>query len=200
MSKKKHHFKRPLNQKFYRPTMLIICEGETEYYYFSSFRAHASVEQGEVGNSMTFVTNAIKTKNRIQKKKEIKFDQTWLVFDRDETDEGDFQKSIRKAEEEGCKVAYSNQAFDYWFLLHFHDHNGNPMDRSQYKGILDRNLPFPYDKTEKTLQKMYSELISTQDKAIVRATKIYNGKENGKQHTESVSTVHKLVDELNKYN
>lgn len=196
---KKHHFKRTAKTRNYRPSILIICEGETEYYYFSSFRSHATIEIGEVGNPITFVEKAIEHRKRIQKSKDLKYDQTWLVFDRDDFDEDDFRKAIQKAEKEGFLVAYSNQAFDYWYLLHVHDHNGNPMARTLYKGIIDRNLSFEYDKDRRTLARMYEELIPYQNDAISHADQILARKLGAQSHTESVTKVHKLVKELNKY-
>ncbi|MGN6417310.1 MAG: RloB domain-containing protein [Pseudobacter sp.] len=30
------------------------------------------------------------------------------------------------------QIAYSNQAFEYWLILHFEDHQGGKIDRNDY--------------------------------------------------------------------
>ena len=43
----------------------------------------------------------------------------WLVFDRDEWRAEVFNQVIAQAERKNIQVAYSNQAFELWYLLHF---------------------------------------------------------------------------------
>jgi hypothetical protein len=42
-----------------------------------------------------------------------------VVFDKDDFKKSDFNEAIRKAEELGYIVAWSNESFELWFLLHF---------------------------------------------------------------------------------
>ncbi len=49
----------------------------------------------------------------------------------------DFNNAIAVAEANNFGVAYSNQAFEYWILLHFDDHQGGVMHRDHYGGKLD---------------------------------------------------------------
>ena len=47
------------------------------------------------------------------------YDQVWCVFDRDSWTEEDFNKAIKNAKAQGFGVAYSNEAFELWYILHF---------------------------------------------------------------------------------
>lgn len=192
----KNSFRRRSRPRDVRPAILVICEGETERHYFSAFRTHASIEKGQVGNPITFVEEAIRLKSRIAKRRSMTFEQSWVVFDRDISSESEFHEAINNAEANGFKVAYSNQAFDYWYVLHFLDHNGNSMDRAQYEVEIKKGLPFPYVKNARTLIKMYDALFPYQQEAIRRARRILLSK-GGSRYVESVTSVFQLVEELN---
>lgn len=72
------------------------------------------------------------------------------VFDKDDFPDEDFNNAIQKAKAQGIKVAYSNQAFEYWFILHFNDHQGGCMNRSSYNQTINSLIkPFniKYDGT-----------------------------------------------------
>jgi len=47
------------------------------------------------------------------------FNQVWLVFDLDSFPEHKFDNAIRSAESSGFQVAWSNECFELWYLLHF---------------------------------------------------------------------------------
>ncbi|WP_394333999.1 RloB domain-containing protein [Chryseolinea serpens] len=40
----------------------------------------------------------------------------------------------------GFGIAYSNQAFEYWLILHFEDHQGGAMARADYGNKLNRYI------------------------------------------------------------
>jgi hypothetical protein len=52
-----------------------------------------------------------------------KYDKRWLVFDYD--GRPDFAAGIKLAREKGFGVAFSSMCIEYWFLLHFENHNGS---------------------------------------------------------------------------
>ena len=52
-----------------------------------------------------------------------------MVFDKD--DYPDFDEAIELAKKNGFEVAYSNQAFELWFLLHFKKYSGK-LHRREY--------------------------------------------------------------------
>lgn len=49
-------------------------------------------------------------------------DEIWVVFDKDSFSDDNFNKAIKLARQNNIKVAYSNECFEFWFLLHFNYH------------------------------------------------------------------------------
>lgn len=190
-----------------KPTILIYCEGKnTEPSYFNKFRLTSLTVDtfGEGRNTLSLVERA---KNISEKKS---YDQVWCVFDADPKADNskqldNFNKAIVLAKNLGFGVAYSNQAFEYWLILHFEDHQGGAMDRSIYVDKINYYLyklgvHYDYDESKIIHQDLFNILDSRCDNAIKRAEKIYNNLEHanpGKE--ESSTTVFKLVRELRKY-
>ncbi|MCC5918486.1 MAG: RloB domain-containing protein [Cryomorphaceae bacterium] len=205
-----------------RPTILIVCEGKnTEPSYFNKFRvSSASVRSvGEGYNTTSLVERAKALSNRKWfRKKGKQFDQVWCVFDADIDPEHPrqaekFNDAITLAEQYGFRVAYSNQAFEYWLILHFEDHLGEPMHRSLYNDRLnDHLLPFNVDydglKSKKISERFFALMEGKDQKtnthrvklAIERARKIYNTYDHkNPANEESSTTVFRLVEELLRY-
>ena len=132
--KKNHrtaHLSRRQGIREVKQSFLIVCEGEnTEPDYFKAFRMTAATVKavGEAMNTLSLVNKAISIREAEKTKKKF-YDQCWVVFDKDDFPAKDFNQAIQHAEKNGFHVAYRNQAFEYWFLLHF-----NP-----YKGPIHRN-------------------------------------------------------------
>ena len=122
------------------PTILIVCDGQnTEPSYFNQFRLASArvIAVGEGNNTTSTVQQAI------QLSKQQQYDQVWCVFDRDSFPANNFNSAVARAEAHGLHVAYSNQAFEYWLLLHFENHDGHPMPRTDYMARLNTHLePF----------------------------------------------------------
>lgn len=184
-----------------KQSFLIVCEGEkTEPDYFKAFRMTAATVQavGEAMNTMTLVNKAISIREADKAKKRF-YDQCWVVFDKDDFPAKDFNQAIQYAEKNGFQVAYSNQAFEYWFLLHFNLYQG-PIHRSQYKDMLEKLIGMPYNKTEGFGAVMYNILLTRQKLAIKNSKTVQAAISHGNPaEEESSTTVHKLVTELNKY-
>lgn len=191
--------------------ILIFCDGEnTEPSYFEQFkRPNLNIEiVGGEYNTLSLVNKAEKnSKNR-------KGIQVWCVFDKDDFPAKNFNNAIIKAESLGFGVAYSNQAFEYWLLLHFEDHWGGAMHRKECLKKLQEYFKIfglMYDKDSKTITKeMFLVLqgidretnIKRQDLAIKRAKRnldIHIKDSKTAAEAESSTTVFKLVEELIKY-
>ena len=184
-----------------KQSFLIVCEGEkTEPDYFKAFRMTAATVKavGQAMNTMTLVNRAICIREADKKRKKT-YDQCWVVFDKDDFPSKDFNQAIKLAEKNGFNVAYSNQAFEYWFLLHYNLYTGE-IHRSQYKEMLTKLTGMPYHKGDGYGTVMYNLLLSRQHQAINNATKVLAEISHGNPaEEESSTTVHKLVQELNKY-
>jgi len=184
-----------------KQSFLIVCEGEkTEPDYFKAFRMTAATVKavGQAMNTMTLVSKAISIREADQKRKKV-YDQCWVVFDKDDFPAKDFNQAIRFAEKNGFRVAYSNQAFEYWFLLHYNLYTG-ALHRSQYKDMLTKLTGMPYSKSEGYGAVMYNLLLSRQQQAINNAETVLAEISHGNPaEEESSTTVQSLVIELNKY-
>ncbi len=187
---------RPLDTQDIRERFLIVCEGEkTEPNYFRAFRTPGRVldVQGTGRNTLSLVDEAIRLKDEAQGR--AAYDQAWCVFDRDSFPSDAFNSAVRKAEANGFRVAYSNEAFELWYLLHFHYHDA-AISRVAYRDKLNECLGRRYEKNDTAL---YEELLSRQTEAIRNARHLLEHylEDNPQRNTPS-TTVHLLVEQLNK--
>ena len=184
-----------------KQSFLIVCEGEkTEPDYFKAFRMTAATVKavGQAMNTMTLVSKAISIREADQKRKKV-YDQCWVVFDKDDFPAKDFNQAIQFAEKNGFRVAYSNQAFEYWFLLHYNLYTG-AIHRNQYKDMLTKLTGIPYSKSEGYGAVIYNLLLSRQQQAINNAETVLAEISHGNPaEEESSTTVQRLVIELNKF-
>lgn len=107
-----------------------------------------------------------------------------------------FNQALDLARRRRIKVAYSNQAFELWYLLHFH-YCDVAQARRDYGDGLSRQLGRAYQKNDPTV---YRELLPRQDVAIRRADRLlaqYNPADPAADNPST--TVHLLVQELNRY-
>lgn len=184
-----------------KQTFLIICEGvNTEPDYFNAFRlTSANVKAvGQGMGTLALVQKAINIKEQ-EKLKGRTYNQNWVVFDKDDFPESDFNAAILLARQHDFEVAYCNQAFEFWFLLHFNLYQG-ALHRSRYEKMLSDLLKFPYTKKSGVTTKMFNALFPKQQQAISHAKVImkqFNGKNPAQE--ESSTTVYQLVEELNKF-
>lgn len=203
--KKKDHktanFTRRQGVREVKQSFLIICEGEnTEPDYFKAFRMTAATVKalGEAMNTMSLVNKAINIREAEKSKKRF-YNQCWVVFDKDDYSANDFNQAIQLAEKNGFQVAYSNQAFEFWFLLHFNLYTG-AIHRNHYNEMLEKLTGVHYSKAEGYGALMYNLLLARQEKAIHNAETVLAEISHGNPaEEESSTTVHKLVIELNKY-
>ncbi len=199
-SRKGRSYMRPVDHIQKRKRYLIVCEGrKTEPNYFRGFKIppDAVVEIcGEGYNTVSLVEKAIQLRD-IAKDVDEEYDKVWCVFDRDSFSAQDFNKAIELAQNEDIDIAYSNEAFELWYVLHF-DYLDTGITRQDYCNILSRQLKKGYRKNSESI---YSEIRHLQDMAIQRARRLYEQYPNHNPEKDKPSTtVHLLVEELNKLN
>lgn len=73
----------------------------------------------------------------IRQRAVIPFDRYWLVFDKD--DFLDFTEAICEAQKEDFQVAWSNECFELWYLLHFRYQN-TPITREKCLRALEQEI------------------------------------------------------------
>ncbi|MCV3356118.1 MULTISPECIES: RloB family protein [Campylobacter] len=114
-------YKRPKNNKSKTTKFLIICEGEkTEIQYFENFKKYEEV------NKLSLIVNCAKhpdpnniLQTCINKKTENEYEESWIVFDRDERRAEVIDIVKKDANQNNIRVAYSNPCFELWYYLHF---------------------------------------------------------------------------------
>jgi RloB-like protein len=187
---------RKVNTRELRQRFLIVCEGEkTEPNYFRSFRVPKDVAEinirGLGGNPSRLVKSAKDLRDQDQD-----YDQVWCVFDRDDWTVEDFNNALESARELGIRVAYSNEAFELWYILHFEFLNTG-IPRGDYLKKLTSLLGVTY---RKNIDLIYQNLLEKQATAIKHAEKLLQQYDSHNPAEDNPSTsVHLLVKELNRF-
>ena len=158
-AKIKNRHERQLTQRKQRPIrqrFLIVCEGkQTEPNYFKALTKgiesiHCEI-RGKGKNTKSLVKEAITLKANND------FDKIWVVFDKDEVPDNDFNDAIKKAEKNGIECAWSNAAFELWFLYHFENVTAQLLRKDYQKelsravnksGKYNKKSKYQYDKTD----------------------------------------------------
>lgn len=199
-----------------RKYYLIVCEGEaTEPNYFEGLKkdlpkgvltSYQIDIAGTGKNTQSLVDEALRLKAAYEKNTTRTVDKLWVVFDRDSFAPNDFNNAIVRCAQNtpviGC--AWSNEAFELWYLLHFHYYQ-NAMTRQQYQSLIEDNLrPFigedyRYEKNSEQMYDLLKEHGNLQD-AIRNAERLadqFEGRQDYANHNPG-TMVYKLVEELMK--
>lgn len=175
-----------------RKVVLIVCEGErTEPSYFECFPLSKSVCEvhGAGKNTLSVVKEAIIIRDK------GRFDEVWCVFDRDSFPPKRVVDAFDLAQKEKIRIAFSNESFELWYLLHF-QYLDTAITRSDYCKKLTVLLGGKYQKNDPT---MYQRLFLLQATAIKNAKTLHKGVVSNSLHkTCPVTTVFELVQRLNK--
>ena len=167
--------------------ILIVCEGEkTEPNYFLSFSVNKTLVNVKVSGEGRNTKSLVRQADRLVKEAKDNgepYDQVWCVFDKDDFSSGDFNAAIEICERKPkFNAAYSNEAFEIWYLLHCEYHD-TAHHRDRYKEMLTARLGETYKKNS---EEMYEKLYNTHD-------------HNSPALNNPCTTVFKLVQELNKF-
>lgn len=187
---------------------LIVCEGErTEPNYFrelvkdrySEVRSEDIVGEGR--STCALVKKAEEIKDRLERQRQLKFDRVWVVFDKD--DFNDFNEAIALAEKKGFMAAWSNEAFELWYLLHF-VYLDAAIPRADYITKLENEIRkieryanYNYRKNDSGIYSLLQK-IGDEPRAKQRAAKLrtmFNERKDYKSH-KPCTQVDILVDEL----
>lgn len=181
---------RKVNTREIKQRFLIVCEGaKTEPNYFTSFRVPKVIIEIE---GLGYNPSKLVEEAKILKS-EDDYDRVWCVFDRDDCSKQDFNNAISNAKSCNIQVAYSNEAFELWYVLHFEFLNTG-IPRKDYITKLTSLLGKKYEKNSKTI---YDDLLDKQNTAIRNAKKLMEQYEPSKPEQDNPSTtVYLLVEQL----
>ena len=212
--KKRHErteSKRVENVKFKRRFYLIVCEGEkTEPNYFHSLKNDLPRGvlnvcdfniSGKGYNTVSLVNDAMKLRDAWEAQINRTVDKLWIVFDKDSFSDQSFNAAIQTClTTSNVDCAWTNEAFELWYLLHFHYYNTG-ISRKQYQDLIEENFKknglkdYTYKKNS---TEMYALLKANRENAIrnaVNLEKTYGGQQNYSSQNPC-TMVYKLVAEL----
>jgi uncharacterized Fe-S cluster protein YjdI len=186
-----------------RETFLIVCEGEkTEPNYFKSFPVltNTVVDIHGLGNKVT--VSLVKKAIELRDNNKYEYDQVWCVFDGDSNPDQQFNQALKLAAQKNIKVAYSVEAFEIWYILHY-QYQDTAMSRDAYINVLDKQLKKEgYSEYQKNREDMYKILKNCQSAAIKNAKRLFKTyQEPYIQPCDAnpCTTIYELVEELNKH-
>jgi hypothetical protein len=159
---------------------LIVTEGaKTEPNYFESIRAtlpRNTLKHIEVKGVGDNTYRVVEQANAFREEDLRYFSEVWAVFDRDSFPADHFNRAIGRAKTLNIKTAWSNEAFELWYLLHF-QFVQNAMNLEQYRPFLEREMslkmgkPFVYEKNRADMYDLL-QTFGDEEKAIERAKKL----------------------------
>ncbi|MDI9363886.1 MAG: RloB family protein [Flavobacterium sp.] len=207
---------RPVRIKKYKFLFLIVCEDEsTEPKYFLNFKKHIPEETiylktvGTGRKPKGIVERAIEEKSLLEKEAKKTVDKVWVVFDKDDEDLNkttieNFEKAFEIAAQENFEIAYSNEVFELWLLLHLTNINANvPLPRAEVYALLQEHIrgyeahkTFEYEHGNALILQIIYEVGSQVD-AINRAEELLQSQQGKTIIEANPSTrVHILVKDL----
>ena len=165
-----------------RGRILIVCEGkETEPNYFSSFPKMDNVSvvtTGGKGSPSQVVKKALELRDKV---KQSPYDAVWAVFDKDNFT--DFKTAIDTAQGKQIGCAWSNEAFELWFIYHF-ENPTSAISRNDYgskieahvkqgakKQKLSQYQKFSYQKNDENVRRTLLDCGGNEENAIKWAEK-----------------------------
>ncbi|MCD8291210.1 MAG: RloB family protein, partial [Prevotella sp.] len=221
---RKDTFKRATGKAKPLRKFILYVEGRnTEKSYFDLLKkANCKVipvtKYGHgISKCVDFVNESYKAWMSLPKEEKEKYDKRWLVFDAD--GRADFDAGIKLARQKNFGVAFSNMCIEYWFVLHFYNHDGSeiPMsDRSHSAAHVKMINDFiekhnkksethinKYDSDSKKVEEDFFDFMLAIDPvshkrriitAFERAKAIHETKKaNGDEFRESVTTIYELI-------
>lgn len=215
---KKEAKERPIRFRRYEYLFLIVCEDEkTEPSYFNKYIEYFPKETlylEPVGTGLDpkgVVKRAIIERGVLERKAKKEVDFVWVVFDKDDADENaskilNFEDAFTIANNENFEIAYTNESFELWLLLHFIDVDKNvPIPREEIYRLLKEEFQkiegyenYEYDHStidERTIEIVFKA--GDRDLAIKRAENlIEHHKENAPIDANPSTKVHILINEL----
>lgn len=215
-AKPKENEERPIRWRRYPHLFLIVCEdGNTEPYYFKTFAKQIPENTiflrtvGTGRSSKGVVEQAIIERLKLAQEANKTVDEVWVVFDKDDAEKNPtntlrFTDAFKIASQEKISVAYSNEVFELWLLLHFTGvESANPIPRAVIYDHLESEIksfeshkPFIYEHGKTNVIDALVKL-GNEVKAIKRAEQLLV-EQRSKQPIDAnpSTTVYQLVKRL----
>lgn len=144
-----------------RKVLRIYTEGtKTEPNYFNSIKDELRLSEIDIrvhgvsgfdNHTLPLVEGIIERKDKEEDGFETEW---WVVFDKD--DHADFNKAIELARTNGINVAYSNESFELWFILHF-EFLQSSLGRDKFEAKLTKLLGRKYEKNSSDIYELIKD-------------------------------------------
>lgn len=178
-----------------REKILIVCEGETEKLYLEKFSRKLYLINVKGGSALALVKRAVEEKNDPSKY----YNKVWCVVDRDKGGNHNIkivEEAWKLATENQIQLAYSNQCFELWFLLHY-EIPKTKHTRPQYREKLSEFIGKRY---KKAAEEMHGLLKKLKPNALQNAAMLYDRyPEEDWLKNDPYTRVHLLVEEIEEY-
>ena len=157
--------------------ILILCEGETEYYYAKALQMELPRDiQRTISIDIDYESKndpknlAKEAKNRKEKARRERnpYNSIWLFFDNDNWPQ--LREAFEIISREDFKIAYSSMCIEHWFILHFENCGRAFMNGEETLTYIKHIWP----EYHKTKIKHYDYLKPNIDVAISRAITLRN--------------------------
>jgi hypothetical protein len=188
-------------------TILIVGEGQSEKLYFESFPVLTLVVEAiDLGGQSKL--KLIEMTESIIINSQKKYDVVWCVFDMDikqgEKEFADFDNAIKSGIAKGYNIAYSNDAFELWFYLHYNFTDQANHRKFYYKSLGDlwscnyERIGKSYEFCHSIYERLESDINASQEEAIKRAERLFKSQSQFDYHKQNpVTLVYELVKFLN---
>ena len=179
-----------------------MTEGETEETYFNHYRQLPdpivqAIDQSD--NKRSLVEKAIVERDRRIASGDFieELDEAWVVLDRDVApenprDKTNFNEALKISKNNGMLVAYSNDCFELWLLLHF-----QVVSSSLHRDVVCQKLSTHIGKTYEHGSKtdLFDRIKLMRQEAIKRARQMLKERESiAPEAANPSTTVHILVE------
>lgn len=211
--------KRPVRPKRYQYLFLIVCEDEaTEPAYFNSFLDHIPPQTiylrtvGTGRDPLGVVEQAQIRRDELQAEVGREVNEVWVVFDKDDADMEAgkiirFNQAEQLIEQEKFQLAFSNEVFELWLLLHLTEvATTPPLPRQEVYRQLSETLrqydeyhDYQYDHQQAAGAEIIRivQQVGSEEQAIRRAEVLLTSHRNKPLFDTNPSTrVHLLVQSL----
>ena len=170
--------KKNIGKKSQREFILIVCEGtKTEPLYFEAIKENFPKKvlntfnidvKGTGTSTLKIIEIAEELRKQAKKIHNRIYDHVWAVFDRDSFPVVDFNNAIFKSKQFDINCAWSNEAFELWYVLHF-QYRITPMSREDYRKCIETEMnksilkktgkisSFEYKKNSKEMYQLLKE-------------------------------------------
>ncbi len=202
---KKEKTKRKSRSKSESKSILIALEDtKSSRYYFEKLIHHKGLS-GKVIFAQHIGTNPKKVLEAIKKHKKenpnTQFEKEWIVIDRDSFSKDDFKGTIKEAKQKSICVAFSNECYELWILLHFEPVNAHT-SREHLTSRLNQIFREKFGKEySKASADVYALIIGQQQTAIDNAKSLIKKhlSDYGKIDVEQnpLTMIYQLVECLN---